>query len=146
MLIYLRVEPSHENDLRRVRALLEGPVWIDTTRKTAVGVGTHVLAELFGVPKARLSKVAVVREIMHRIMREAGFTSVGETFHQFEPDGVTGIILLSESHFSVHTWPEKEMLAADIFSCSGREHALRALTLLQSYFEPRTIGHKIVER
>jgi S-adenosylmethionine decarboxylase len=129
-----------------VRALLEGRAWIGTTGKTTVGVGTHVLAELFGVPEEKLSKVAAVRDIMHRIMQEAGFTSVGETFHQFEPEGVTGIILLSESHFSVHTWPEKEMLAADVFSCSGRAHALRALELLESYFEPQSIRHKIVER
>jgi S-adenosylmethionine decarboxylase len=111
-----------------------------------MGVGTHVLAELFGVPKDKLVEVAVVREIMYRIMNESGFSAVGETFHQFEPQGVTGIILLSESHFSVHTWPEKEMLAADIFSCSGRENALRALKLLESYFEPKKIEHQIVER
>jgi S-adenosylmethionine decarboxylase len=83
---------------------------------------------------------------MYRIMGESGFEAVGETFHQFEPQGVTGIILLSESHFSIHTWPEKAMLAADIFSCSGRENALKALELLQSYFEPRKIKHKVVER
>jgi len=111
-----------------------------------MGVGTHVLAELFGVPEEKLSRVAAVRDIMYRIMGEAGFASVGETFHQFEPDGVTGIILLSESHFSVHTWPERQMLAADIFSCSGREHALRALALLERHFAPQTMSHQIVER
>ena len=111
-----------------------------------MGVGTHVLAELFGVPEQKLSEVSVVREIMHAIMRESGFAAVGETFHQFEPQGVTGIILLSESHFSIHTWPEKQMLAADIFSCSGRENALRALKLLESHFQPQEIKHKVVER
>jgi S-adenosylmethionine decarboxylase len=111
-----------------------------------VGVGTHVLAELFGVHKTKLAAVAAVREIMYRIANEAGFTAIGETFHQFEPEGVTGIILLSESHFSIHTWPEREMLAADIFSCSGRDNALRALELLEAYFEPTTIERKIVER
>ncbi|MBN1837293.1 MAG: adenosylmethionine decarboxylase [Spirochaetales bacterium] len=111
-----------------------------------MGVGTHVLAELYGVRKDLLSEVSVVREIMYKIMREAGFTEVGETFHQFEPYGVTGIILLSESHFSIHTWPEKDMLAADIFSCSGRAHALAAFKALKSCFEPTRIRHKIVER
>jgi len=111
-----------------------------------MGVGTHVLAELFGVRKDKLAEVSVVRELMHRIMHESGFEAVGETFHQFEPQGVTGIILLSESHFSIHTWPEKEMLAADIFSCSGRENALQALKLLRHYFEPARIKRKVVER
>ena len=111
-----------------------------------MGVGTHVLAELFGVRKDKLAEVSVVRELMHEIMRDSGFSAVGETFHQFEPHGVTGIILLSESHFSIHTWPEKEMLAADIFSCSGRENALKALKLLKSRFEPKKIKQKIVER
>jgi S-adenosylmethionine decarboxylase len=111
-----------------------------------VGVGTHILAELFGVQKEKLAQVPVVRELMHRIMHESGFSAVGETFHQFEPQGVTGIILLSESHFSIHTWPEKEMLAADIFSCSGRENAFRAFALLRSSFEPKKIKKKVVER
>jgi S-adenosylmethionine decarboxylase proenzyme len=111
-----------------------------------MGVGTHVLAELFGVRKDRLSEVSVVRDIMYKIMREAGFLAVGETFHQFQPQGVTGIILLSESHFSIHTWPEKDMLAADIFSCSGRDHALLALEALKSNFEPIKIKHQVVER
>lgn len=111
-----------------------------------MAVGTHILAELYGCPEELLTDLELIRDLMLRIVDEAGFRTVGETFHQFDPVGVTGIILLSESHFSIHTWPEQRLLAADIFSCSSRENALRALELLRKYFRPRKLKRKIVTR
>ncbi len=111
-----------------------------------MAVGTHILAELYGCPGEKLTDLELVRELMRRIVREAGMQSVGEKFYRFEPTGVSGVILLTESHFSIHTWPEKDVLAADIFSCSGRENAMRALELLKAYFQPRKLKRRIVTR
>lgn len=109
-------------------------------------VGTHILADLYGCPTEKLTHVDVVREIMLRIVEGAGFNAVGEKFHQFQPVGVTGVILLSESHFSIHTWPEKGLATADIFSCSGRESAYKALELLHEHFRPKRVKRKVVSR
>ncbi len=49
--------------------------------------------------------------------REAGATIVGESFHRFSPQGVTGVLAIAESHISIHTWPEYGYAAADIFTC-----------------------------
>lgn len=109
-------------------------------------VGTHILADLYGCPTQKLSRVEAVRALMLRIVEGAGFNAVGEKFYQFEPAGVTGVILLSESHFSIHTWPEKGLATADIFSCSGRQSAYKALELLREYFEPKKLKRKVVSR
>lgn len=109
-------------------------------------VGTHILADLYGCPTQKLTHVDTVRELMMRIVEGAGFSAVGEKFHQFEPVGVTGIVLLSESHFSIHTWPERGLATADIFSCSGKESAYKALELLREYFQPKRVKRKVVSR
>jgi S-adenosylmethionine decarboxylase proenzyme len=111
-----------------------------------MGVGTHVLVEFYDCPTEKLCRVHAVRELMMRIIEEAGLSSVGEKFHQFEPAGVTGIVLLSESHFSIHTWPEKHVMAADIFCCSGRQAAFRGFDLLKKHFQPRKVRKRIIER
>ena len=64
---------------------------------------------------------------------ESGATIVGKSFHKFSPMGVTGILSISESHISVHTWPELGYAAADIFTC-GEE------------FKPMNAAHLLIER
>ena len=55
--------------------------------------------------------------------RAAGATVLGARFHQFEPEGVTGIVLLAESHASVHTWPEAGLVTLDVFTCGALDTA-----------------------
>ncbi|MEM0963535.1 MAG: adenosylmethionine decarboxylase, partial [Bacteroidota bacterium] len=55
--------------------------------------------------------------------RAAGATVLGAQFHQFQPEGVTGIVLLSESHASVHTWPEAGLVTLDVFTCGALDAA-----------------------
>lgn len=56
--------------------------------------------------------------LMERVVSELGLNEVSRAFHQFEPEGVTGVIVLAESHFSVHTYPENDRVYLDIFCCS----------------------------
>jgi S-adenosylmethionine decarboxylase len=68
-----------------------------------------------------------------RACKGAGMTVVGQVFHQFQPSGVTGVVLLCESHVSVHTWPEQGFVAIDVYVCNherdntGRGAALASL-------------------
>jgi len=50
--------------------------------------------------------------------KESGATILGESFHQFSPQGVSGVIIIAESHLTVHTWPEHGYAGADIFTCA----------------------------
>ncbi len=111
-----------------------------------MAVGTHVLGELYGCAPERLQRVEQVRQLMHRIADEARFHVVGEEFHQFIPHGVTGVVVLAESHFSVHTWPEKGIVAADVFTCGQEGNALEAFELLCKYLEPEKVTKRVITR
>ncbi len=54
---------------------------------------------------------------MLRAAEETGATVIGKIFHQFSPQGVTGVVAIAESHLCIHTWPEFEYAAVDIFTC-----------------------------
>jgi len=62
-----------------------------------------------------------LRSLMRRAAQAAGATVVGEAFHRYTPHGVTGVLLLEESHFSVHTWPEAAYAALDFYTCGALE-------------------------
>ena len=63
----------------------------------------------------------------------AGMRVVGRAFHQFEPQGVTGVVLLAESHMSVHTWPDERFAAVDVYVCNHeRENTHRGAALAQA--------------
>lgn len=61
---------------------------------------------------------------------QVGAHVVGESFHQFAPQGVTGILSIAESHISIHTWPELSYAAADIFTCGDQTMPDRAAEII----------------
>ena len=93
-------------------------------------LGTHLLLELRGCDQALLDDLVFVKGAMLRAAKEAGATIVGESFHQFDPRGITGIVAIAESHLSIHTWPERGYAAADIFTCGTSFTPRRAADLL----------------
>ena len=77
----------------------------------------HLVGHIEGV---WVSKSSHLERIMNRIAERCGFTVVGRSFHQFEPHGTTGVLVLSESHFSAHTYPELNKIYIDVFCCSPK--------------------------
>jgi S-adenosylmethionine decarboxylase len=75
----------------------------------------HLVGHIEGV---WVSKSGHLAQIMNRIAEKCGFTVVNRAFHQFEPIGATGVLVLSESHFSAHTYPELNRVYLDVFCCS----------------------------
>ncbi len=80
-------------------------------------LGTHLLLELRECEAERLNDVGFIRTTMLDAAKDLGVTVLSHSFHKFAPQGVTGIIAISESHFSIHTWPEYGYAALDIFTC-----------------------------
>ena len=80
-------------------------------------LGYHILLELYGCDASVLNDTARVKEILTKAALLAGARIVGSAFHHFNPHGVSGVVIIAESHFSVHTWPEHEYAAIDIFTC-----------------------------
>ena len=96
--------------------------------------GRHYLVDFLGCDPETLRFVGPTREIFLRAARESKATLVGEDFYQFEPEGVSGVILIAESHLSVHTWPEEGFAAVDIFTCGEEMDAEVAIAVLKEAF------------
>ena len=80
-------------------------------------LGRHVLLELRSCNTEKLNDLAFLRETMLNAAEETGATIIGQIFHQFSPQGVTGVVAIAESHLCIHTWPEYGYAAVDIFTC-----------------------------
>ena len=115
--------------------------------------GLHLTAELHecALPNPALTDVATLRSLCLRAVAAAGLQAVGEIFHRFAaPGGVTGVVLLAESHVAVHTWPELAAVTLDVYVCnlhadnSARAEAVMAV--LQATFEPQRIQRQRMER
>jgi S-adenosylmethionine decarboxylase len=94
----------------------------------AVG-GTELLVDVWDSPAAILDDVAAIRSILEGAAKAAGGKIVQSYFHQFVPKGVTGYLLLAESHISIHTWPETGYAAVDIFACGHMDPRVAADTI-----------------
>ena len=93
-------------------------------------LGTHLLLELRGCDPELLDDLAYIRQELLRAATEVDAHVIGESFHQFTPQGVTGILSIAESHISIHTWPEYGYAAADIFTCGDHTMPERAATTI----------------
>lgn len=93
-------------------------------------LGKHVLWELKQCHREVLDSVGEIREILLAAAEKAGAKVVGESFHQFSPQGVSGVVIIAESHLSIHTWPEWEYAAVDIFTCGDLVNVEEAAKIL----------------
>jgi S-adenosylmethionine decarboxylase len=80
-------------------------------------MGKHYLLNLYGCPFDKLNDYKFLIDLLEDAASVSGATVVQTIFKKFEPQGVTVLCLLSESHISIHTWPEKGEAAVDIFTC-----------------------------
>lgn len=80
-------------------------------------LGRHILVEFFQCDQDYLNDVDHIRKIMIQATKDCGATMVTENFHHFSPHGVSGVIVIAESHLTIHTWPEHGYAAVDLFTC-----------------------------
>lgn len=80
-------------------------------------LGRHLFLELFDCNSDAISKVDKVREALVEAAKRLQATIVDVVFHEFNPFGVSGVVVIAESHLAIHTWPEYRYAAVDIFSC-----------------------------
>ena len=100
--------------------------------------GIQIMADLFDCQAdlQLLQQLEPVRLACIEAVQTAGLSMVGERFHQFEPVGVTGVILLAESHVAIHTWPEHRFVSLDIYVCHfSADNTAKAERLLQDLIQ-----------
>ena len=99
--------------------------------------GTHLLVDLWGA--RNLSDPAHIDAALREAALIAGATILHSHFHHFTPNGgVSGVVVLAESHISIHTWPERDFAAVDIFMCGACDPHL-SIPVLQQAFAPERI-------
>jgi len=106
-------------------------------------LGKHLLLELKDCDKEVLNDLSFLKGVLLAAAEEAGATVLGESFHQFNPHGVSGVVIIAESHLFIHTWPEYGYAAADIFTCGNSVEPEKAAEILV-----RKLGakdHSIIE-
>ena len=115
--------------------------------------GLHLTADLRGCasPQLAMTEPAALRDVCLAAVGAAGLSPVGELFHRFPPPGgITGVVLLAESHVAVHTWPEMNAVTLDVYVCNfGGDNSARAETLLAALidaFAPRRIERHALHR
>ncbi|MBK8394617.1 MAG: S-adenosylmethionine decarboxylase proenzyme [Leptospiraceae bacterium] len=86
-------------------------------KRNRKALGKHLIAELYDCDRKIINDQDLIEKCMIEAVEVSGATLVKTVFHKFSPHGVTGIIVVAESHFSIHTWPEYGYCAVDIFTC-----------------------------
>ena len=115
--------------------------------------GLHLTADLRGCAAERSEMIdtAALRALCLAAVNRAGLRSVGELFHRFAAGGgITGVVLLAESHLAVHTWPEIESVTLDVYVCNfGVDNSARAEVLIGALlagFAPREVQRQTLHR
>ena len=109
-------------------------------------LGKQIVAELYDCDRVHLNDVAHVKDAMTAAACLAGATIVARTFHHFAPHGVSGAVIIAESHLAIHTWPEYGYAAVDLFTCGDTVSAEAAFTHLREAFGARLISTMEIHR
>lgn len=97
--------------------------------------GTHIIVDLYGCNEETLSNAELMEHILYQACKKAKFEVIKGCFHQFEPQGNSGVILLAESHISYHAYPEHNYVSIDCYVC-GKSDPMIAIDYLIEALEP----------
>jgi S-adenosylmethionine decarboxylase proenzyme len=115
--------------------------------KKIKSIGLHLIIELCECKnKKLLTDVSEVERVMIAATKAAKATVIDSVFHRFQPCGVSGIVVIAESHLSIHTWPEYKYAAVDVFTCGNSTNPQKAFEVLKKEFKSRRFNVMKVER
>ena len=109
-------------------------------------LGRHILAEFFECDSNVLNNPVLVEKFMTNAALECGATIVQKCFHLFSPHGVSGVIIISESHLAIHTWPEFGYAAVDLFTCGEKCDPKVAYEFLKEKFNSKSTKYSQLNR
>ncbi|MFS1513936.1 adenosylmethionine decarboxylase [Chengkuizengella sp. SCS-71B] len=108
--------------------------------------GRHVVIDTWGVEVELLNNIEFLKEHMVQAAEECGATVLSVQEKQFDPQGVTILVMLSESHISIHTYPEKQFAAIDCYTCGVTVDPEKAINYLVSKLNPEQVHSKKIIR
>lgn len=109
-------------------------------------LGRHLLIELYGCDSKILADVRRVEEIMVEAAKATRAHIVDVVFHTFNPHGISGVIVIAESHLSIHTWPEYGFASIDIYTCGEKTNPWKAYRVLTQRFKAKNFSAMEMKR
>ncbi|MFP3206049.1 MAG: adenosylmethionine decarboxylase [Hydrogenobaculum sp.] len=109
-------------------------------------LGLHIIADLYGVNPDLIDREEDIRHLLENSVKAGELTKISSHFYQFNPHGATGVILLAESHISIHTWPEHKTATVDVFTCGDPSKAYRAMEYIINSLSPTHVDKKVFDR
>jgi S-adenosylmethionine decarboxylase proenzyme len=109
-------------------------------------LGRHLLAELADCDSSALNNLPELEKVMIEAARHSGATVVNSVFHHYNPQGLSGIVVIAESHISIHTWPEYGYAAVDCFTCGSSVNPWKALEHLKKMLGAKNVQVKDLNR
>ena len=106
----------------------------------------HILAEFYKCSSPILDSVKDIKECMELAAIKCGATIVQSVFHKFAPQGVSGVVVIAESHLAIHSWPNYNYASVDVYSCGDLVDPIIAIDVLKECFCPNTVIIKDVIR
>ncbi len=97
-------------------------------------LGRHILIEYYGCDEKIIENNALIEELMNEAARRSGATIVDSVFHYFNPYGVSGAVIIEESHLTIHTWPEYQYASVDVYTCGDSVDPWIAANFLEKEF------------
>lgn len=115
----------------------------DADRKHHAACGSQVILDLYECETAHLDDLRWVKTTLVNAARAAGATIVQTVFHKFAPWGISGVVVIAESHLAIHIWPENRYAAIDVFTCGDSVLIDAACAFLKCEFQA---GHAVQRR
>lgn len=109
-------------------------------------LGKLSIVDLTGCDRALIDDLEHVQKELTEASIHCGATIVKATFHAFAPQGITGILAISESHISIHTWPEHDFATVDVFCCNGSINVDLLSKMLKTSFKAKEIHIRSIDR
>jgi len=109
-------------------------------------LGRHILVEFYDCDPEALNDLGLVEKSMKEAAVAAGSTIVDTVFRRFAPHGISGVVVIAESHLAIHTWPEYGYAAVDLFTCGEKVDPWAAHDHLQDVFRARDSEYKELPR
>ncbi len=115
--------------------------------KSALNVlGKHTIIDLYDCNREKIDDLALLEETLLRAAKAANATIINSHFHKFSPQGVSGTIIIAESHFNLHSWPEHGYVALDLFTCGTSLDSSKATEILIEELESKNYNIQELDR
>lgn len=109
-------------------------------------LGKQILVEYYDCDQSKINDVSYIENSLIQATKASNATIISHNFHKFSPYGVSGVVVIAESHVAIHTWPEYNYAAVDIFTCGDTIDPWIIQEQLKEYFESKNVSSMEMKR